>query len=441
MSYKARNILFAIFIIMFVVMTTFFSLYASGYRVSFIGIFRGQALIQKTGILVVASTPRGADIFLSGNFRGIFSDDVLRSRSIRTPNKIKGLLPGEYDLTLKLDGYWPFERKVIIEPGYSTYIEDIILFRRSLPVIFFNSSPQKIALNNDGSKIILEKDNILIDTENGKRDDIELGEDIDKLIFLDNRRALIDDKIVFNYIREEIDASLEDVDKIKVKNNIIFYLDKEGLKSYNISSQKKERIFLKDGIIDYDFYSGYYFLVLSRSEKKYIQIYSYRSKELVREISLPDFGDYEIISQDSNSPFVYIYEKKFNTMYVINTASRLSTYWSVVNNVKGFDFIDGNSFVYFTDFEIYTFNSIVSDRFLIGRFENSTKSIVWHPKDYIVYTNRNDIFILDLKHDNQLIKLVSLEWVSNLLLDKRRGILYFSGKIANQEGVYRLFIQ
>ncbi len=442
MSYRFRNFLFFIFFVVFVILTTVFSLYASGYKISFYSIIKGQSLIQKTGILAVDSLPRGADIFITRQSNGLFFDDEInKNKKIKTPYKIKNLLPGEYMLTLNFDGYWPWQQKFYINPGQSTYMEDIVLFKKDLPVSFFNSAVSDIEFNYGAQKIILDNEKRLIDLKSGQ--EIYLGEGIDSIDFLDSKRVLLNNSLIFDYSKNKyIDLSfLSDKRLIqpKIKGDDLFYIN-NGLQRYNLFSEKQEMIFSLENVIDYDFYNGFYFFITKDKDKSSFKIYSYKNKELIREIDLPMSDKYQIINPGA-SAFVYIYNKDFKNFYIINTSSKFNSYWSVVNDVEGFDFIDSNNFIYFSGFEIYSFNSVLAEKFLLGRFEEMIKSLIWHPKNYIIYSTDRDIVILDLKYDKYSIKIVSLNDVSNISLDKKSSILYFSGKNDAQEGLFRLFVQ
>lgn len=443
MSYRLRNILFLIFAFVFVILTTFFSLYASGYKISLIDIINGKGLIQKTGILAVDSVPRGARVYLTRQIRGIlFDNEVVKNKNIRTPYKIKNLLPGEYILQFDLEGYWPWQQKVNVFPGQSTYFEDVVLFKRNLPTIFFSSNLQKISLDSSEQKIILEKDNKLIDLKSATN--IDLGENIESIEVLNGPNILLNNSLIFDYAKNKYFDFTSDKYKgtgnLKIKNGQLFYLQ-DGLNSYNFSSDKVSQIFSDPNILDYDFYNGFYFLIIKENNLITLKIYSYRNKELIRDIVLPGSDNLEIIDIKNNSSFVYVYDRDFSNIYVINTTSRFNSLWSTINEVKGWSFIDSNNFVYFSDFEIYIFNSFLAEKFLVGRFDSQIKSLVWHPKNYIIYSTLKDIIILDMKYDKYSIKLVSLEEVSNLVLDKMGSVLYFSGKIGNQTGLYKLFIQ
>jgi hypothetical protein len=442
MNYRSRNILFIVFILTFLILTTYFSLYVSGYRISFLNLLNAKPLIQKTGILVLDSSPRGADISLSRQFRGLFLElDVLKDRNLRTSQRVKNLLPGEYILTLERENYWPWQDKIRIFPGQATYIEDVVLFRKSLPMFFFDSLVQDISLSSSGKRIILKEENRLVDLRLDK--EIEIERNFDKIKFLDDSKVLLDSSIFLDLRRDDyVDLSekKEELRKVKLFSNNVFYLN-DSLKSYNLSSAKKEVVFSLDNIVDYDFYNNKYFLIVEEGNDFSLNVHSYRSKELLKSIKLPSFGDYEILSPPEASNFVYIHDKKFEKIYVVNTSSKIESYWAVIDNVNDLEFIDANNFYYFSDFEIYMFNSVLAESFLITRLDSEIKGLIWHPDDCVIFSDGKNIVLLDLKYENHSIELISLEKISNLALDRSEHILYFTGQTGDQEGLYRLFIK
>ncbi len=443
MTYKFRNILFAFFVLVFFVLTAIFSLSASGYKVSLTALLNGKSFIQKTGILAVDSTPGGAKISIVKEFNSIFSDEeVLENKKITTPYKIRNLLPGDYNLSFELEGYWPWQQRVSIYSGQTTYIEDVVLFRKNLPVIFFNSGVQDIAIDSYGQNIALETDNKAINLNTDQ--EIDLTTDVYSLNFLGNKKILVNGDSIFDYSKNKY-ISLGDIDlgnsqKVKIKNGDLYYLN-NGLHSYDFLTKKDEYIFNDKRIVDYDFYNNNYYYIFSGLESYSFKVYSYRQKQLIQEISLPISGDYEILEQTGSSNFVYIYDHKFKTLYIFSLLSKFNSYWAVLNNIDNINFIDNNNFIYSSGMEIYSYNSILAEEFLIGRFESQITGLLWHPKNYLIYSTEHDIVILDLKYNKYSIKLVSLDKVGNLALDKLGSVLYFTGKVGNQEGVYKLLIQ
>ncbi len=98
-------------ILVFVIAAIYAVSYATGYRLNL------QTLtVQKTGVLAITTHPSGADITLAG-----------KSYPRRTPLALRNLLPGTYDLEIKLDSYRTHTQRVVIESGAATEISDVDL--------------------------------------------------------------------------------------------------------------------------------------------------------------------------------------------------------------------------------------------------------------------------------------------------------------------------
>ena len=131
MSLFIRRCLYIFFIIIFLIVAPLIILYASGYKL------RSGFAIQKTGALIIATKPKGASIYLNNKLQQDFLKNIFsRTKTFTvTPAKIKNLLPEEYTVKLALNGYWPWEKKVSVLPGQSTYIEAVNLFKNDLPLL------------------------------------------------------------------------------------------------------------------------------------------------------------------------------------------------------------------------------------------------------------------------------------------------------------------
>lgn len=445
MSYRFRNILFFSFVGIFVILTTIFSMYASGYRLTLASVLRGSVPIQKTGMLILDSRPKGATISLERQFRGLFSDsNILNSKIVKTPCKIKNLLPGEYLLSLEVDGYWVFEQKINIYPGQSTYLEDIILFKKNLPVLFHPSNLQNLSIDPSYQKIILENDKILFSLKDESA--IELMEGVTHSKFIGENKILLNDTVIFDYNKKKYidwpESEKAEYVMSKIRGGDLYYLkNKKELKVFSFSKEDPAIIFSSEDVLDYDLYNNLYYLIEKGSSSDcFLRVY-HKNKTLYKEFTLPNSDSYEILPVSGSSAFVYVYDKNFENIYIINTTSRLNSIWATINNVKGFNFINNNSFIYFTDFEIFIFDTVSTANNLISRLEDKITSAAWHPKGYVIYSTNKNITIFDLKYEKNSINLISFNSVSNLVLDRLGGVLYFSGKIGSQEGLFKLLIK
>src|SRR5487761_2029079 len=91
------NIIMPIATLLFLAVATLVViLYARGYQLSFT---TGKPQLTGSGILVVTSDPDGAEVFINGHL------------TTATNNTIN-LAPDTYDVSIKKDGYLPWERTV-----------------------------------------------------------------------------------------------------------------------------------------------------------------------------------------------------------------------------------------------------------------------------------------------------------------------------------------
>lgn len=95
-----KQLVFSIFIFTTIVLvTTGIILYGKGYR---FGFEPGKIELVGTGLLVTKSLPDGAQVFIDGELNTATDDTI-------------NLSPGEYDVKIFKEGYFPWEKKIKIE--------------------------------------------------------------------------------------------------------------------------------------------------------------------------------------------------------------------------------------------------------------------------------------------------------------------------------------
>ncbi len=107
---KQLLISFAILFLM-VIATTIIILYGKGYR---FGFDTGTPAISGTGLLVVTSSPDGAQVFVNGHL------------TTATDNTIN-LAPGDYDVKIFKDGYFPWQKKIAIKKEVVSKADALLL--------------------------------------------------------------------------------------------------------------------------------------------------------------------------------------------------------------------------------------------------------------------------------------------------------------------------
>ncbi|MFA4942750.1 MAG: PEGA domain-containing protein [Patescibacteria group bacterium] len=128
------------------------------------------------------------------------------------------------------------------------------------------------------------------------------------------------------------------------------------------------------------------------------------------------------------------------------SADTLKTPEDLVKIIKSKDIrrvslISSDLLVYATDWEIYLFNAKDEKHTLITRLSQQITSIAWRTDGYIVYSTANSINIINLKDRTNPTTLITLDKMSAPVLSSNGNILYFTAKIGNQEGLYKLAIK
>jgi hypothetical protein len=109
--------------------------------------------------------------------------------------------------------------------------------------------------------------------------------------------------------------------------------------------------------------------------------------------------------------------------------------------VKHISIISSDLLIYATDWEIYLFDAKTNQHTLVTRLSQQITSVAWRLGDYIVYSTNNSINIINLKDRTNPTTLISLEKISAPVMSAKGDTLYFTAKIGNQEGLYKLFIK
>ena len=107
----------------------------AGYRIN----LRTRQL-ERTGILILRSTPTDARILLDG----VLQDE-------RTPTRLSKLLPREYRVTVDQEGYQPWNKLLTVESQRSAFAQNIVLFPDHLPERISDAEARAIAVSSDGT--------------------------------------------------------------------------------------------------------------------------------------------------------------------------------------------------------------------------------------------------------------------------------------------------
>ncbi|MBI2042081.1 MAG: hypothetical protein HYT20_03660 [Candidatus Nealsonbacteria bacterium] len=149
MTKRTRTTIFILFVFLFILGAPSAVFYSQGYRVDFNAPDGGLKIVQ-TGGLYFKVAPDRADVYINGK--------LTKGTSMLTNAAyIENLLPKNYDIEIKKDGYYSWEKTLEVKEKEVTEAENITLFPVSPQFAVIGQAPQKIiasATSTDKEKII-----------------------------------------------------------------------------------------------------------------------------------------------------------------------------------------------------------------------------------------------------------------------------------------------
>ena len=386
MNKKLRDAMFIFFVLLFVVATSLLSLYAAGYRLDFERALKGRFL-QKTGTLILASTPKGASIYLDGKMAkssgSIFGDYAV------TPAKVKNLLPKEYLVEVELDGYWPWEKKLNIYAGQSTYAENIVLFKRCIPTEAQESLAESCAVNLSGA----------VKDEN---------------------------------VTQAVAAKIGKFEKLKTENNSLFFFgNKDQISSYN--QKNEETAVILDGktgkeeYLDFLPKDGRLFVIAKSEARIELRDYDLKTNLATTKINLPGAWRYELSSNQNN--ILAAYNPDSASLFLFDKTS-LSPRGGAISGTNFWNWLDDEQLLIAGDFEITNYDLSNNNRQLVTRISEKITGLAWSKKKkYLIYTTDTSINSIDLyEGGGRITKLLDGKKISQPSLDDKTKTLYFQAE-------------
>ncbi len=124
MKRRLRNILFAVFVLLFMILGGYLVFIAQGFVVNF-----KELKIEKTGAIFLKFTPRDAVLSVNGEETDFTQSGLLGTSGLI----IKNLAPGEYRLKISKDGYYDWEKNLEVRSGLIASESRVSLWPETLP--------------------------------------------------------------------------------------------------------------------------------------------------------------------------------------------------------------------------------------------------------------------------------------------------------------------
>lgn len=439
MTKKTRDWLFRIFVFLFITITTILSLHATGYRFNLSWPLKFDQLLIKTGILALNTEPKGALIEIESETRISSLVPFLNSKKEKiTPYKVKNLLPGDYKVSFSMENYWPYEKKVTIYPEQTTFLEDVILFKKSLPLNVIMANPQKILYSKNGGYAYLSETKKIINLtneqtvfENNNSERISWSDD-DRQVYIGDKIFNLEKSSFSNY--QDIIGQVED---IKVFDNYLFYLKDKKLGILDINTNSISLLNGTNKILAYEVANNNLFIIDSGSDKTEIKVFDFKGK-LISSTQLLAASDYAFTKELNQN--LTLLDNEHQIIYIIGSTSKIID--DVIRNTSVFKWVDQNRLIYATKSEIYFYNREQLKSTLITRLGEQIKSLAWGDDNYLAYATENNIGIINITNEGNDITIIwSGNNLSSLYFNNKNNLLYFSGAIGQQSGLYKMYLK
>ncbi|MFP4514718.1 MAG: PEGA domain-containing protein [Parcubacteria group bacterium] len=446
MNAKIRARLFYIFIFFFVVITMFTSLYATGYRFNLTWPLEFEGILIKTGTLQIKTEPKGVKVFLDKSTKNIFSNTAKIQGQATTPVKIRNLLPGEYKLSLKEQGYWTWEKKINIEPGVFLYLDNITLFKKTLPLNIYSTEVQDLYPSPDYKYAYLSQEQAIIDLKTENKIG-EIDEKTDNVTWSQDSEKLITNNLIYdvrtNTVNTFSDDIEGDIDNFQCSDDAktISYQQEEIIKQYDVKkSEDNILISTKNNCQDFIIKNNKLIYIINNNKESQLIINNLDDDEKTI-INLPLANNYQFINTDNK--YLNILEKNHQTLYILDDNSRYSHFLAKINNFKEGVWINDYQLLYISDLEFFIHDLRINESELITRVSDKIDSLLWHDnKQYILYTSDSSLFAIDWTNRKYTItKIITLEEIKSPFLDQKNDTVYFTAKIGQQSGLYKMQIQ
>lgn len=395
MKKRTRKILFSFFLFIFLIIAPTIVLYSQGYRFDF-----EKRKIVQTGGIFLKILPKSAEIFLNDKFlkkTDWFFGSVL----------IENLLPKKYKITVKKDGYFPWEKELEVKEKEVTEAKNIILWPRNLKFEILAKNVENFFPSPDESKIVLLEREVsgwslkLYNLQKNlkihliSQNDISQKEMVDfldlewskdsKEIYLkvglrekEKEYVLNLEKIPFNLTEREISNSKENV----LSSSENYYLDVEGnlFKNGEKISQNPFPV---------------------KPETKY---------------KLDVFQDYIFLTEDKS-------------LYLFNQESKsFEKFFEGIVNLKISP--DNKKIAFFSDFEIWILFLDSGKKIFITRVSENIKEVFWLNSDYLIFNSGKKIKIseIDERDKINIIDLAEFENPEIFFNQNNKKLYIFSEK-------------
>lgn len=453
MQLRIRRMLYISFIVAFLIIAPIITLYATGYSYSF-----KKNKIEKTGIIFIESEPKDAEVFINGEYKK------------NTPAKFRRVLPDVYEVTVSKEGYHSWKKELRVESNLTTFANDIVLFKNTLPINIVEGEINIFTLSPDRTKLVysvVKKATEEVRLLNLKNGDDFLIEEINLSSYNDlvaqswsSQNHLLLNKIIGDFnnylVVETGNLSIIDIFDI-TRNNFaqvkwgddgnLYGLRRAVLHQVNLTD-KTDSTVLSANITDFQIKNGDIIFIEKVANESILNKTSLQIADQSQvKIKLPSPSDFYF--HNSAPGFISLIDERNQDLFILRDRifenKDIASSIVLQDKAKKISWSDDRRHIlFYNDFEISVFNAVSGNKNLITRYGNQINQAFWYKNEsYIIYQIEDLIKVIESsgqKPKNDII-LTKLPEVEKIAIDNSGKNIYIAGSAGTQSGIFRLGIQ
>jgi hypothetical protein len=460
MNIRTRRVIMIAFILAFFIIGPILLFYASGYRFD----LKREKVIKTGTLMLEAKDVKKANLYINNDlYEEPFSDKVF----------IYNLLPGDYQVRLEKNGYYSWEKKISIHSNLTTFIKNIVLFKKEIPLQIISGQIVSLSISPDYQEVVYllnsgdfwelykynpnTKENIFLARFSpGNKANLSFAASSKKVLLnIDNRYSIFDVENQKNGpdLNEIINLKIQNLKWDNQSDNLLYAFYKNAIYSVDIFNKKSEKVFeVKDSKISSEFYiegKDIFYITLEK-EKNILYKYNLNFSTTKKILELSKSTNYQFIKSTNNYiGLIDLDQQKLHLIKKLNTDSEVSI--NEADPIKEFNAKaaswDKNEkqLLMYNDFEIYIYNPETGEENIINRYGQIIKKADWYPNlSYIAIQFEDSLQMIDLEITNgthAVTELITSGKILDFYLDADGKNIYFDGQIGKQEGLYKLKLQ
>jgi hypothetical protein len=444
MNLKVTRVIYSVFILIFLAITAFLIFYANGYTYDFT-----KKKIEKTGVLFIKSYPRNAEIYLNGKLQ-----------TNTTPTLINRLLPNDYQVTIKKNGYFDWKKTLTVYPKDTTFIEDITLFK--------NEFKYDKLLTGNFTKLLLSpsNDKVLLLEKNANRFSLWLYtfftkasqsiysndkvKNFELVSWCPTGEKIIakEDKNYYSINTENghaislSDFSKKAFDEVKCdyfNDNLVYAKTSDKIFKIDLLSKKIE-IIINEPIIGFLPWQTK-LLYITKNKDQYL-LKSYFNQKAEEVLILPQATNYKFYPSANQE--IALVNQDNQTAYLLNLENK-NPFLGQLKNADQIEWHDHN-LIYWNKNELWVYYPKDNSSILLERSSSPIQNAFWHSGIVYVFSqidNRLKVYEIDSRDKRNVLDLMTLseKTQNNIFVNKKGDYLFLITDKDNQPGFYSVQIQ